>query len=272
MLDYSSATPMKQSNGTSSSAGNMVGQLQELCVHHHMALPEYFIKSEEGEPHKRSFTMTVKVGDMEASGSGASKKEAKRTAAQNMIAMINGRHNNAATLGTKYEPEAISDSKTTIKETLDGHGLSKASEKMSRSPAKSKLGMTALTPEHSNKIQQFYSELNDEAIRLLHSVKLVKSVNCIEVLEAFAKACNFEAIFVDVEDKTEDDEVQVILQLSSLPVAVVYGTGSVMEKARQMAARTALQYLRLMTTNSDKADMEEGENVSNKNNGNQPED
>ena len=61
----------------------------------------------------------------------------------------------------------------------------------------------------------------------------------------------FEVTYVDVDEKTDSGEVQCLVQLSTLPVAVCYGVGNDVETANNDAARNALNYLKMMTkTNS----------------------
>ena len=61
----------------------------------------------------------------------------------------------------------------------------------------------------------------------------------------------FEVTYVDVDEKTDSGEVQCLVQLSTLPVAVCYGVGEDITSANNDAARNALNYLKMMTkTNS----------------------
>ena len=65
----------------------------------------------------------------------------------------------------------------------------------------------------------------------------------------------FEVTYVDVDEKTDSGEVQCLVQLSTLPVAVCYGVGNDVETANNDAARNALNYLKMMTkTNSTTAE------------------
>ena len=57
----------------------------------------------------------------------------------------------------------------------------------------------------------------------------------------------FEVTYVDVDEKTDDGEVQCLVQLSTLPVAVCYGVGEDITSANNDAARNALNYLKMMT-------------------------
>ena len=61
----------------------------------------------------------------------------------------------------------------------------------------------------------------------------------------------FEVTYVDTyEEPSDNDEEQCLVQLSTLPVAVCYGTGNDQTAANQEAARNALNYLKMMTGKS----------------------
>ncbi|XP_031571622.1 double-stranded RNA-binding protein Staufen homolog 1-like [Actinia tenebrosa] len=68
---------------------NVVGQLQEAIAKKGLQLPQYEFDQPIGPPHKRQFVTKVQVGNLTASGSGRSKKEAKRSAAAAMLDNLN---------------------------------------------------------------------------------------------------------------------------------------------------------------------------------------
>ena len=65
--------------------GNPVGDLQEICMNRRMQPPVYEVSLEEGQPHERKFVIVCKVGKHAESGSGKSKKLAKRLSAHRML-------------------------------------------------------------------------------------------------------------------------------------------------------------------------------------------
>lgn len=67
---------------------NPVGTLQELAMKKGWRLPEYTLAQECGPPHKREFTMSCRMENFVESGSGTSKKIAKRIAAEKLIAKL----------------------------------------------------------------------------------------------------------------------------------------------------------------------------------------
>ncbi|KAK2712793.1 hypothetical protein QYM36_011474 [Artemia franciscana] len=67
---------------------NPVGRLQELCIAKRLAAPRYLIVSQFGQLHNPVFNMTCIVDVYKETGSGKSKKLAKRQAAIKMIEAI----------------------------------------------------------------------------------------------------------------------------------------------------------------------------------------
>ena len=66
--------------------GNPVGDLQEMCMKRRLPLPVYEVGLEKGAPHERCFIIVCAVdGNLKESGSGKSKKLAKRQAAHKML-------------------------------------------------------------------------------------------------------------------------------------------------------------------------------------------
>ena len=69
----------------------------------------------------------------------------------------------------------------------------------------------------------------------------------VKILAELGQEQQFEVTYVDVDEKTDSDEVQCLVQLSTLPVAVCYGVGEDIISANNDAARNALNYLKMMT-------------------------
>ncbi|CAI9556821.1 unnamed protein product [Staurois parvus] len=67
---------------------NPIGSLQELSVQKGWRLPEYFVSQEAGPAHKREFTLSCRVETFVETGSGTSKKVAKRIAAEKLLAKL----------------------------------------------------------------------------------------------------------------------------------------------------------------------------------------
>lgn len=72
------------SDASSSSLGNPIGWLQELCMARRWPPPTYETELEVGLPHERQFTIACVVLKHREIGQGKSKKNAKRLAANKM--------------------------------------------------------------------------------------------------------------------------------------------------------------------------------------------
>lgn len=57
----------------------------------------------------------------------------------------------------------------------------------------------------------------------------------------------FEVTYVEIEEKSLSGRCQCLVQLSTLPVAVCFGTGLTPKEAQAKAAHNALEYLKIMT-------------------------
>ncbi|XP_066997982.1 protein Loquacious isoform X2 [Anabrus simplex] len=64
--------------------GNPIGSLQEMCMNRRLPPPCYEMVNEEGLPHERLFTIACIVFKLRETGTGKSKKLAKRMAAHKM--------------------------------------------------------------------------------------------------------------------------------------------------------------------------------------------
>lgn len=64
-------------------------RLQERCQRTGVPLPRYRVKTEDGPPHARTFTASVRLPDgREAEGTGSTKKEAEMDAAARLLAAL----------------------------------------------------------------------------------------------------------------------------------------------------------------------------------------
>lgn len=242
------------SNGTSNGSapattnvanGNTIGQLQELCVHKGLQMPKYDFESMDGQPHQRSFKIVVHVGCLTATGEGTSKKDAKRSAAGRMIKLVQAEISKGDVTGAIKKEEGASGEETEEAEDSITKGV--ADLKINRQ-------VNTLTRKHSTVIQQFYSDLQENSgtkLLELHKTQLKgKNTDYVKMLADLAGEQKFEVTYVDFEDPSDNDEEQCIVQLSTLPVAVCYGTGRDQTAANQEAARNALNYLKMMTGKS----------------------
>jgi len=222
--------PLPDANG-SQGPGNPVGALQEQCVKHGLPMPTYSAGVVGGQPHQRNFAITCTVGKLKENGSGGSKKDAKREAAQKMIDKVQSLGPNGA--------EATGD-------------LSAEDEELLSKMANVKVD--TLNTESSEKVAAFYKNLqnsNGKCLAKLHMTSLkAKNTDHQNLLDEISKEQKFDVTYVEAEEKTEDGEHQCLLQISTFPIAVCYATGKDYNKAKNDAARNALNYLKMMTKKS----------------------
>lgn len=74
-----------------------------------------------------------------------------------------------------------------------------------------------------------------------------KDFNFVQFLQEIASEQSFEVTYVDIEEKSMTGRSQCLVQLSTLPVAVCYGSGITSKDAQSSAAHNALEYLKIMT-------------------------
>ncbi|XP_042873525.1 interferon-inducible double-stranded RNA-dependent protein kinase activator A homolog isoform X3 [Penaeus japonicus] len=73
------------------------------------------------------------------------------------------------------------------------------------------------------------------------------NLNFVQMLQDIAQEANFVVTYVDIEELSVSGQHQCLVQLSTLPVAVCYGTGANVKEAQSAAAHNALEYLKIMT-------------------------
>ncbi|KAK3543696.1 hypothetical protein QTP70_027135 [Hemibagrus guttatus] len=77
-----------ENNGCDAEANdqsNPVGILQELAMQRSWRLPEYIVCSEAGPDHKKEFTVICRLETLAEKGTGSSKKNGRRIAAEKML-------------------------------------------------------------------------------------------------------------------------------------------------------------------------------------------
>ena len=103
-------------------------------------------------------------------------------------------------------------------------------------------------------LQDFYKKLQDSGkakLLALHRSSLnAPNFDFVRLLAELGQEQSFEITYVDIEERSASGELQCLVQLSTMPVAVCYGTGQTQAAANNDAARHALNYLKLMTKKS----------------------
>uniref|UniRef100_A0ABD2WKJ7 DRBM domain-containing protein n=1 Tax=Trichogramma kaykai TaxID=54128 RepID=A0ABD2WKJ7_9HYME len=220
---------MQSSFGDDKIANNPIGSLQELCMSRHWPPPRYSMQGEEGLPHEREFTIICHILQFEQVGQGKSKKLAKRQAAHKMWLALQDTSSLTVAEETKIPGKSLVPQYTELKECR----------------------IATLTTVHSHKVSQFHKtlkcskgdkldELQDKSLN--HDV-----INLVQFLQEIALEQKFEVTYVDIEERSKTGKCQCLVQLSTLPVAVCYGSGRTSNDAQTAAAQNALEYLKIMT-------------------------
>ncbi|XP_068236643.1 protein Loquacious-like isoform X1 [Palaemon carinicauda] len=214
--------------------GNPVGSLQELCMARRWPPPTYELTSEEGFPHERTFSIACTIGTTKEVGTGKSKKLAKRQAAYKMTQRLKDQpveqpqvnvladddDEIAQKLAARYS--GLKDSKVLSLNTSDSRKVSHFHKNLKQSPGKKLLELQTMSLNNIN-------------------------LNFAQILQDIAQEANFVVTYVDIEELSIAGQHQCLVQLSTMPVAVCYGTGPSLKEAQSSAAHNALEYLKIMT-------------------------
>lgn len=74
-----------------------------------------------------------------------------------------------------------------------------------------------------------------------------RHIDFVQLLNDIAQENQFEVTYVDIEELTNSEHYQCLVQISTMPVGVCHGSGSSPTEAQQQAAQNALEYLKIMT-------------------------
>lgn len=216
---------------------NPIGVLQELTQKNLMRPPLYEFTNEQGPPHAKEYICTVRLGKIQEKGSARSKKLAKRIAAQNMLNYIFDQSAADDNNIEKEEDNTIStvESLTTAYTSLkDG-----------------KVKVSVLSPTQNKEIQKFYQSIIKKSSKQLKNLqgKPLNSpaTNYCQILQEISEAQKFDVRYNDILEQSDSGLYQCLFYLSTMPVAVCYGTGPTVEDTHANVAHHALQYLKLMT-------------------------
>eukprot|EP00095_Tigriopus_kingsejongensis_P006651 snap_masked-scaffold363_size195477-processed-gene-0.8 protein:Tk06651 transcript:snap_masked-scaffold363_size195477-processed-gene-0.8-mRNA-1 annotation:"interferon-inducible double stranded rna-dependent protein kinase activator a homolog" len=203
--------------------GNPVGELQELCMNRRIQPPAYEVSLEEGQPHERKFVILCSVGKHEETGSGKSKKLAKRLAAHQMLKRL------------RLQPVDKGDQFQDLDEDDLAQGIAQRMKDLKLH------GPNSIFFRHGS--VQPDSKLAALPARSLDELK----AEGIQLLEEIAEEQEFSVTYIDIEEKSKDDQFHCLVQMATVPVAVCYGAGDTVQAAQASAAFGGLEYLRIMT-------------------------
>lgn len=214
--------------------GNPVGSLQELCMARRWPPPTYDLTSEEGFPHERTFSIACTIGSTREVGTGKSKKLAKRQAAYKMTQRLKDQ--------PVEQPQVnmLADDDDEIAQKLAARYSGLKDSKV-----------LSLNTSDSRKVSHFHKNLKQSPGKKLQELQTISlsslNLNFVQMLQDIAQEANFVVTYVDIEELSVSGQHQCLVQLSTMPVAVCYGTGGSMKEAQASAAHNALEYLKIMT-------------------------
>lgn len=216
--------------------GNPIGWLQEMCMSRRWPPPLYEMENEEGLPHERQFTIACEIFKHREVGTGKSKKLAKRQAALKMWQYLQD-------LPTEGNNVPQGDDDDEISQKVANVAARYADLKDSK--------ISTLSTSHSHKVSNFHKNLKQSSGPKLSDLQKTclnnRDFNFVQFLQEIASEQQFEVTYVDIEEKSLSGKCQCLVQLSTLPVAVCYGSGSNSKDAQASAAQNALEYLKIMT-------------------------
>jgi len=217
-------------------SGNPVVSLVQMCRELRCSPPSYQDREEEGIPNNRIFTIQCIMVDplytcsVTTTGTGRSKKLAKRKAANEMIKKLS-----ELLVEKNYKVD-------------DGDKIAEGLSRRRFQDSDVKKGWTKV-PTHVSLYHQDLKLYQGGNLAKLHGASMAElgDMDCVEVLEQIGKEQNFAVTFVGVENISKRGKYQCMVQICTDPIAVCFGEGGDAALAKEAAARDALDYLKLMT-------------------------
>ncbi|XP_075789838.1 interferon-inducible double-stranded RNA-dependent protein kinase activator A isoform X3 [Pelodiscus sinensis] len=189
--------------------------------------PEYEFEKAEGQVHLPSFTFKVTVGDITGTGEGHSKKIAKHRAAEAALNILKGN----PSIGLSEPDSIVPDSPKQPQNQTNPIGTLQGNE------VGSNLGCTWDALRNSS----------EEKIMLLKRSPLsIPNTDYVQLLEELAEEQGFVVTYLNIEELSVNGQYQCLAELSTNPVTVCHGTGISWGNAHNVAAHSALQYLKIM--------------------------
>ena len=184
------------------------------------------------------------MGKHAESGSGKSKKLAKRLSAHRMLQTLQNHPLDGDGMGG---PEGESAASAASIHNIDEDDLVQGMAQQRRKEVKEGKPFT------NANLSIFYRNLKCAAGTALAAIQ-EKAVDELKsdgekILQEIAAEQCFTVTYVDIEEKSTTDKYHTIVQISTVPVAVCYGVGDTEEESKADAAFNGCMYLKLMTHN-----------------------
>nr|XP_033801532.1 interferon-inducible double-stranded RNA-dependent protein kinase activator A isoform X2 [Geotrypetes seraphini] len=187
---------------------NPIGSLQEMAVKKGWRLPEYTVIQESGSPHNREFTMTCRLETFVETGTGTTKKVAKRIAAEKLV--------------TKFQKLLAENINFSLANAI-GNNIRCTWDSLKNSTG-------------------------EKITLLKRSSLSIPNTDYAKMLGEVAEEQDFAVTYLDIEELSVNGHYQCLAELSTTPVTICHGTGISCGNAHNDAAHNALQYLKIMAT------------------------
>ncbi|XP_054713955.1 RISC-loading complex subunit tarbp2-like [Uloborus diversus] len=225
VISEASAAPTEEEN----ISGNPVGALQELCMKMRWQPPYYETEKASGLPHEKVFSIMCVVDKFTTTGEGKSKRLAKRQAADNMLKRLKA---------LKY----ISDDEEEAAKKFEDLKIYEKEDPENK--------QTNLQKTYSKNVLKFLKDLKTSTSSFLQALQDVdlmdQNLDCLKLLQNIATEQNFDIIYIPIEQRGKNGEYHCLLQITSLPVAVCFGSATTRDEAKINSARNALNFIQLM--------------------------
>uniref|UniRef100_A0A3B5K9R4 Protein kinase, interferon-inducible double stranded RNA dependent activator n=1 Tax=Takifugu rubripes TaxID=31033 RepID=A0A3B5K9R4_TAKRU len=208
---------------------NSVGILQELALQRGWRLPQYTVLIEAGPPHKREFTVSCRLESLSETAIGNSKKAAKKSAAEKMVARLQS-------LSGGSEITWVRQLFLHIVKWLQEEAASYCVYCVFQSPKPS-----VLIENLRNSLGERMSLLRGNPLSALHT-------DYIQMMLELSKEQGFEVTYFNIDEPTVNGMYQCLAELSTSPVVVCHGAGISCSNAHNAAAHSALQYIKIMAS------------------------
>ncbi|XP_030065799.1 interferon-inducible double-stranded RNA-dependent protein kinase activator A [Microcaecilia unicolor] len=187
---------------------NPIGLLQEMAVKRGWRLPEYSVTQELGPPHKREFTVTCRIETFVETGTGSTKKVAKRIAAEKLVTRLQN------LLAENINFSLTNDIGNNMRCTWDS----------------------------------LKNSTGEKITLLKRSSLSIPNTDYAKMLGEVAEEQDFAVEYLDIEELSINGHYQCLAELSTTPVTICHGMGISCGNAHNDAAHNALQYLKIMAT------------------------
>uniref|UniRef100_A0A5S6QLS8 DRBM domain-containing protein n=1 Tax=Trichuris muris TaxID=70415 RepID=A0A5S6QLS8_TRIMR len=204
--------------------------LHEKCSKSKWFTPVYEDAGVEGPPHNMTFYISVQVGSLKEIGSGRNKKLAKQNAAKKLLQQVEE-------LSYEERQELLAYCKQDMAVTIQ-QPFPEMDEIFQSESSMQMFGSAELANSSSSSAQ-------NETAKFLTEFDLTSDFvrgNHIDLLHRISREENWDYEFL-YAGKDVDGHECFFLQLSTVPVAVVWGRGEDLDEAKERAAWNAFGYL-----------------------------